>query len=165
MTFTVRTRSVDDTRAVGRALAELVAGGDVVLLAGDLGAGKTALTQGLGAGLGIGDPITSPTFIIARTYEDGRRRLHHLDAYRLDHLQEAIDVGLPELVDDDAVTVVEWGDAVAGALPAEFLEIRLHFGDEPDDRRLEVRTVGGRWAARTEAVRRALQPWSEGEPC
>jgi tRNA threonylcarbamoyladenosine biosynthesis protein TsaE len=160
--LTAATSSVDETRALGRALAGLVRQGDIVLLAGDLGAGKTAFTQGLGAGLGIDEPITSPTFIIARTY-DGPTRLHHLDVYRLDRVQEAIDVGLPEMVDDGAVTVIEWGDAVVPALPREFLEVRLRFGDGDDDRRFELRTVGSRWSARGEALRKALAPW--GDEC
>jgi len=156
--LTAATGSVDETRAFGRALAEVVRRGDIVLLAGDLGAGKTALTQGLGAGLGIDEPITSPTFIIARSYE-GPTRLHHLDVYRLDRVQEAIDVGLPEMVDDDAVTVIEWGDAVMAALPRSFLEVRLRFGEGDDDRCFELRTVGERWAARAELLRKAVQPW------
>lgn len=164
MVLTACTTSVEETRSLGGALATLVRPGDVVLLAGDLGAGKTALTQGLGAGMGITEPITSPTFIIARTYA-GRARLHHLDVYRLEHLQEAIDVGLPELVDDAAVTVVEWGDTVAPALPRDFLEVRLRFGEGDDDRRLDVSPVGKAWAARADALRRAILPWSEGRTC
>jgi len=160
MILRARTKSVEQTKELGRALAELVRPGDIILLAGDLGAGKTALTQGLGAAMGVLETITSPTFTIASSYE-GRIRLHHLDVYRLEHLQEAIDLGLAELVDDGAVAVIEWGDAVAPALPPDFLEIRLQFGEGDDDRHLDLRTVGGGWAARAGALRRAIEPWED----
>ena len=160
MILHARTKSVEQTRELGRALGGLVREGDIILLAGDLGAGKTALTQGLGTALAIDEHITSPTFTIARSYE-GRVRLHHLDVYRLEHLQEAIDLGLAELVDDDAVAVIEWGDAVVPALPREFLEVRLQFGEADDDRVVDVHPVGGRWAARSDALLRALEPWTE----
>ena len=83
------TTAVDATRDLGAALAALAQPGDIVLLSGDLGTGKTALTQGFATGLGITEQVVSPTFTIARDY-DGRLRLHHLDVYRLDHLQEAV---------------------------------------------------------------------------
>ena len=82
------TKSVDDTRELGAALADLARPGDVLILAGDLGTGKTAFAQGFARGLGVEEQVTSPTFILARSYE-GRLRMHHLDVYRLDHLQEA----------------------------------------------------------------------------
>ena len=155
----VRTTSVDETRKLGAALAELCRPGDVVLLAGDLGAGKTALAQGLGAALGIEEPMTSPTFVLARQYE-GRYPLHHLDVYRLDQLEEVFDIGLPEMLDEGAVILVEWGDAIATSLPANFLEVRLTFGDDDDDeRQLMFRSVGGRWRSRMGPQRLALQPW------
>jgi tRNA threonylcarbamoyladenosine biosynthesis protein TsaE len=154
----VRTTSVDETRKLGAALAELCRPGDVILLAGDLGAGKTALAQGLGAALGIEEPMTSPTFVLARQYE-GRFPLHHLDVYRLDQLEEVFDIGLPEMLDEGAVILVEWGDAIATSLPANFLEVRLTFGDDDDERRLTFRSVGGRWRSRMAPLLLALQPW------
>lgn len=158
-----RTTSPDETRALASALAALLRPGDVVLLTGEMGAGKTAFTQGLGAGLGIVDRITSPTFTIAQTYEGGRLRLHHLDVYRLEHLHEALDIGLAEMVDDGSVAVIEWGDVVVPVLPADYLELRIAFGeaDEPDLRTWQVRPVGARWRARTEDLRRALAPWED----
>ena len=89
MTLTAATSSVDETRALGAALAELARPGDVLLLCGDLGAGKTAFTQGYGRGLGVTDPITSPTFTLASRY-DGRLELNHLDVYRLEQLDEVM---------------------------------------------------------------------------
>ena len=128
-----RTTSVHDTRALAAALAELVRPGDVILLTGEMGAGKTAFTQGLGAGLGVTERVTSPTFTIAQTYEGGRLRVHHLDVYRLEHLHEALDIGLAEMIDEGAVVVIEWGDAVVPVLPADYLEIRITFAPLPDD--------------------------------
>lgn len=157
----LRTTSPESTRDLAAALAELVRGGDLIVLAGDLGAGKTAFTQGLGGALGVEGPITSPTFTLARQYEGGRLRLHHLDVYRFDATAEVLDVGLAELLDDEeAVTVIEWGDAIMPALPHNLLEIRLTLGDGDDDRDIRLRPVGGTWAARQRALATALRPWT-----
>jgi tRNA threonylcarbamoyladenosine biosynthesis protein TsaE len=154
------TKSVDDTREVGTALAELARPGDVVVLAGDLGTGKTAFAQGFARGLGVTEQVTSPTFILARTYQ-GRLRLHHLDVYRLDHLQEAEDLGLAELVDDRGVTLIEWGDVIDPTLPAEHLEVRLAYGAAADDRTLRLAAAGRSWGMRADALRRMLGGWAE----
>ena len=152
------TKSADDTRELGAALASIVTRGDVVLLAGDLGAGKTTLTQGFARGLGITEQVTSPTFVLMRPY-DGRLPLVHVDAYRLEHLQEVIDLGLPELLDDGAVAVIEWGDVVAPALPPDFLEVRLEYREGEDEREVHLRYAGPRWAARNAALRAAVDRW------
>jgi len=120
------TRTVDETRALAAALGERARPGDLVLLAGDLGAGKTAFAQGFGAGLGIIETITSPTFTLAQEYE-GRLRMHHLDVYRLDQLGEVAGLGLAELLDDGSVVLIEWGDKILPALPSDYLEVRLTF--------------------------------------
>lgn len=156
----VRTKSADETKAVAAALSELARPGDLVLLAGELGAGKTAFVQGFGRGLGIVEIITSPTFTLARQY-DGRLLLHHLDVYRLDQLEEIFDIGLPELLDEGAVTMIEWGDAIIPALPADFLEVRLTFGDDDDERAIAFRVVGQRWSARQRAIATVVAPWSD----
>jgi tRNA threonylcarbamoyladenosine biosynthesis protein TsaE len=158
-----RTVGVDQTRALGAALAALAHSGDVILLSGDLGAGKTAFTQGFARGLGVSDQVVSPTFTLARHYEGATLKLNHLDVYRLDHLQEAIDLGMAELIDDDGVTVIEWGDVVIPTLPADFLEIRLAYGFEDDERLLSMRCVGSRWSARRHAVEEVMVPWQSGE--
>lgn len=152
------TRSVDETRALAGALAELARPGDLVLLAGDLGAGKTAFTQGFGAALGVTERITSPTFTLANQHQ-GRLVLHHLDVYRIEQLAEVLDIGLPELLDEGGVTVIEWGDAIVPALPADFLLIQITLGDGDDDRTFELTTTGSRWAARRHALQAALAPW------
>jgi len=167
-TVLARTTSAADTRALAAALAALVRPGDVLLLSGEMGAGKTAFTQGLGAALGVVGRITSPTFTIAQTYEGGRLRLHHLDVYRLEHLHEALDVGLAEMIDDGGVVVIEWGDAIVPVLPADFLEIRIAFAPLADDdeaagdlRQWQVRPVGSRWKARADGLRATLEPWED----
>ncbi len=155
----VATASAADTQAVAAALASLARPGDLVVLAGEMGAGKTAFAQGFARGLGIEEPVTSPTFTIVREYRGPSLALHHLDVYRLDHLREVTDLGLGEMLDEDAVMLVEWGDAVLPALPDQYLEVRITFGEGDDDRRLELRGVGGSWPARGRLLREALAPW------
>jgi tRNA threonylcarbamoyladenosine biosynthesis protein TsaE len=157
-----RTGAPDATQAVGAALAGLVERGDLVLLSGEMGAGKTAFTQGLGRGLGVHERITSPTFTIAHQYE-GRLTVHHLDVYRLEHLNEALDVGLAEILDEGSLVVIEWGDAIVPVLPRDYLEVRLAFGKSDDDRELSFRPVGLRWRARVRLLEDVLAPWSG--PC
>jgi tRNA threonylcarbamoyladenosine biosynthesis protein TsaE len=159
MTVVATTTSVEQTREVGAALAELLRPGDVIVLAGDLGAGKTALTQGIGAGLGVTGTITSPTFTLVHVYEDGRLPVHHLDVYRLEQLDEVLDIGLPELLDEGGVVLVEWGDAILPVLPADHLEVRLTYGDGDDDRTLTMRPGGTTWSARERALAAALRDW------
>lgn len=160
--ITVVSKGVDDTRSVGAAVAALTRPSDVVLLSGDLGTGKTAFTQGLAAGLGVAAQVTSPTFTLARSYE-GRLRLHHLDVYRLDRLQEAVDLGLAELMDDGGVTLVEWGDVIIPTLAADFLEIRLAYGEADEERTILFRCVGPRWSNRAVALALAMLPWNTDE--
>jgi tRNA threonylcarbamoyladenosine biosynthesis protein TsaE len=153
------TSSVTQTRALAAAIAELARPGDLILLVGDLGAGKTAFVQGFGAALGVDDQITSPTFTLARQYK-GRLELNHLDVYRLEQLDEVVDLGLQELLDGPTVTLIEWGDTIVPALPADYLEVRLSFGEGDDDRRVQVRPVGARWGARSRALSAALGGWT-----
>lgn len=159
MGLRARTDGVDETRALAAAIADLVGPGDVLLLAGELGAGKTAFTQGFGAALGVDDQITSPTFTLARHYE-GRIPLHHLDVYRLERLSEMHDIGVAELLDSGGVLVIEWGDAIATAMPADYLEVRLTYGDGDDDREFDLQCVGSRWSARERSLTDAIEKWA-----
>lgn len=152
------TKSVDETRALAAEMAPLAVAGDLILLAGGLGSGKTAFAQGFGRGLGVIEPVTSPTFIIMRGYQ-GRIPLFHLDVYRLDQMQELIDLGLSEMLDEGGVALMEWGDRVEPALPTDFLEVRIEMGESDDDRVLRMRAVGPRWPARLGALRTALGRW------
>lgn len=162
MKLELRTDSVDSTRALGAALAGLARPGDLLLLSGDLGAGKTAFTQGFGRGLGVLEQITSPTFTLAREYDGGRLPLHHLDVYRLEQMDEVFDVGLPEMLDEGGVTVIEWGDAIVPALPSDYLELRFSFGAGDDDRVVLLHAVGASWSGREREVTEALSEWTDG---
>lgn len=158
------TKSADDTRELGAALAPLLRGGDILLLAGDLGAGKTTFTQGLAGALGVTEQVTSPTFTLLHSYAGRSLTLLHADVYRLGRLSEIADLGLTELVDGEAVAVIEWGDVAEPVLPADFVEIRLAYPavDAADDdrRTLSLRAVGPSWSARLDALSRALARWS-----
>jgi tRNA threonylcarbamoyladenosine biosynthesis protein TsaE len=151
------THSVEETRALGATVAGLAHPGDVFVLAGDLGAGKTAFTQGFGAAMGVTERITSPTFTLVHLYE-GRVPVHHLDVYRLDQLDEVLDLGLAELLDEGGVVLIEWGDAILPVLPADLLEVRFELGDHDDERQVSLRPVGPRWLARVDALAEALDP-------
>lgn len=135
----------EDTTAVGERLAAVLRSGDLVILTGDLGAGKTTFTQGLGAGLGVRGSVTSPTFVISRVHPSlvGGPALIHVDAYRLGDSAELDDLDLDTDV-DEAVTVVEWGSGLAEALSTDRLEIVLHRAAD-DVRTMTVTPVGARW--------------------
>ena len=112
------------TQRVGARLGELLQPGDVILLEGDLGAGKTVLAQGVAQGLGIDDPVTSPTFTLIHEYE-GRLPLYHVDLYRLAGAADAANIGLEEYLYGDGVTVIEWPDRAASLVPGDYLVISL----------------------------------------
>ena len=158
MTVVATTASVDATRDLAAAVSSLARPGDVIVLAGDLGAGKTAFVQGFGRGLGVTDRITSPTFTLVHVYE-GRVPVHHLDVYRLEQLSEVLDLGLAEMLDEGGVVLVEWGDAILPVLPHDLLEVRLTFGAGEDDRHVAFRPVGAAWALRADALAGILSPW------
>ena len=157
------TASVGETRRLAGALAPVCTPGDVILLAGDLGAGKTAFAQGFGAGLGIVESITSPTFTLVRQYPvtgHAVRTLLHADVYRLGHLREIVDLGLPELVEDGGVALVEWGDVAEPVLGEGSLTVRLvPDGDDDQRRTVTVDPAGGTWPARWDALASVLSPW------
>jgi tRNA threonylcarbamoyladenosine biosynthesis protein TsaE len=162
VTLTLTLPDADATRDLGRRLAAVLRAGDLVLLSGDLGAGKTTLTQGIGAGLGVRGQVASPTFIIARVHPalgDGPD-LVHVDAYRLGSLDEVDALDLDTSL-EDSVTVVEWGTGKVETLSADRLEIDVRrprgAGSDgaapavedlaaPAAREVEVRGVGERWA-------------------
>lgn len=155
-----------DTRAIAAAAAPIVRPGDVIALSGELGAGKTCFVQGIARALGVRGRVTSPTFTLVRTYPDSQPPIVHCDVYRLDSLQEVIDLG-DEVMGPDVVTCIEWGDAVVALLPPDRLEVELYLDDvatgEGDDgpRRIRLRGVG-RWAARVPDLTKACQPWLDG---
>ena len=144
-------RTLDDTHAYGAKLADVLRAGDLVVLAGPLGAGKTALVQGIGAGLGVRGPVVSPTFVIARVHRGGRVPLVHVDAYRLRSLDEVDDLDLDVDV-ADSVMVVEWGSGLVERLADTRLEIQLSRSADSDERTLSLVPHGGDWPERIAAL-------------
>jgi tRNA threonylcarbamoyladenosine biosynthesis protein TsaE len=124
-TLDIVSHSVAQTHRLGVRLGTMVQAGDVVLLRGDLGSGKTTFTQGIAQGLGVTGPVTSPTFILMREYA-GRLPLYHMDLYRLERPSEALDLGFDSYMSEEGVCVVEWPEHATG-LPADHLEVRLGF--------------------------------------
>lgn len=122
--FEVISQSPGDTRGLGQVLGKLLMPGDVVCLYGDLGAGKTSLSQGVAEGLGVTDHVTSPTFTLINEYT-GRCPLYHMDVYRLGSWEEMADLGYEEYFYGDGVTLVEWADVVAEVLPQERLDLKI----------------------------------------
>ncbi len=160
MSVTTATRSAGETLALGEAIGRLLRAGDVVVLVGELGTGKTVLTKGIARGLGVTDPVVSPTFTIVREYR-GRLPLVHVDVYRLDHLQELHDLGFDDLLGGPAVAVIEWGDRVGSLLPVDRLDIRLELANvdsADDDRTVTLEAFGRCWTARREALELLASP-------
>lgn len=155
----VVTSSAEDTRKLGGAVSEALRPGDVVALAGDLGAGKTVFVQGAAASLGVGQPVVSPTFTLVREYA-GRFPVVHMDVYRLDRVQDVLDVGFDDYLDGRAVVFIEWGDVIQGLLPESWLGVHLALDDQDDARRTVALTgTGPAWTGRWELLERLLAPW------
>ena len=143
----VRIATAAEMRDLGRELARLLRAGDLVILAGPLGAGKTTLVQGIGAGLGVRGPVTSPTFVIARVHPalaGSGASLVHADAYRLGSIGEVDDLDLEADV-AGAVTVVEWGEGLAEGLAEDRLEISIQPDRDSEVRAVRLRGHGARW--------------------
>jgi tRNA threonylcarbamoyladenosine biosynthesis protein TsaE len=172
---------VDDlsgTHAVAAAIAGVTRAGDVIVVSGDMGSGKTAFAQGFGRALGVTEPITSPTFTLVHSYPlPHRLTLHHADIYRLDRTSDIDDLALPELAAFNGIVLVEWGD-VAGSALGDHLEVRLRQVDDGDhtaadmpadsaadefgdagSREIELRAVGTAWSGRWDRVTRSLEPF------
>ncbi|MCL1594667.1 MAG: tRNA (adenosine(37)-N6)-threonylcarbamoyltransferase complex ATPase subunit type 1 TsaE [Actinomycetia bacterium] len=148
MTIEITSSTPDDTMAIGRRFAPLLTAGDIVLLSGRLGAGKTLFVSGVAEGLGIREQITSPTFVISRIYTDGFLPLVHADVYRIGSVAEFHDLELPDDGIDGAV-LIEWGDAIADSMPADRLTV--HFEVDGDKRHITFQPEGS-WLDRNLAV-------------
>ena len=127
----LRSHSPEETRRIGVSLGRYVEAGDVLLLCGDLGAGKTCLTQGIANGLGIQGYVRSPTFVLVSIHH-GRLPLYHIDIYRLDHVAEVLDLGLDEYLEGEGVSVIEWADKALEVFPRSCLVVTLDFESEKE---------------------------------
>lgn len=143
LSYSLLTRSPEATQRVGALLGRLLRPGDVVMLLGPLGAGKTCLVQGIAHGLGITVPVTSPTFVLMNQYP-GPTTLYHIDLYRIENVPEALDLGLDDyFYSGDGVCTVEWPDRAPAAMPLEYLEVAMQHEGEAT-RRLTFKATGER---------------------
>lgn len=166
------TYTPDATRKLAATIAGALRPSDVVSLTGELGAGKTTFVQGAAESLGVTQRVTSPSFLLRREYP-GPVPVVHMDVYRLETLQEVVELGYDEILDTARVTFIEWGDAMSPLLPPDHLEIELHLGDlapgddpeQGEERQVVVRAHGDDWARRLAGLAADLQPWrvTEGE--
>ena len=136
----IETRSPEETFSVGRRLGEKARAGQVFTLTGDLGVGKTVFTQGVAAGLGITEPVSSPTFTIVQVYEDGRLPFYHFDVYRIGDVEEMDEIGYEDYVYGQGVSLIEWANLIEEILPEHYTEIRIEKDLDKgfDYRRIEI---------------------------
>lgn len=125
MNETIESRSAADTFAYGRALGEKAVPGEIYTLVGDLGVGKTVFTQGFAAGLGIVEPVNSPTFTILQSYEEGRLPLYHFDVYRIGDVEEMEEIGYEDCFYGEGVCLIEWADLIREILPEDCIRIAI----------------------------------------
>ena len=151
--WSVLSRSPEDTHAIGRAIGAAATAGSIVLLMGWLGAGKTILTQGIAAGLGVDAYTKSPSFVLVNEY-DGRLPLFHMDLYRINDAQEAWDLGLDDYLSRGGVLAVEWADRAPSVFPNDRLEIRIEYVSDTE-RRLTLQALG---PASAEIIEKAQCP-------
>lgn len=156
-TFALISHNVDETKAIGAKLGHLLQAGDVVCLEGDLGSGKTSLTQGIGQGMNITETINSPTFVFIREHRSnqGAPFLNHVDLYRLEQSRDALALGLTDYIYGDGVTVIEWAERARDLMPKEFLWITFTILEDTL-RNLEFIARGTRYVALLEELRQKL---------
>jgi tRNA threonylcarbamoyladenosine biosynthesis protein TsaE len=152
----LRASSLVDTRAIAAAIAAVARSGDLIVLAGEMGAGKTAFAQGFGAALGVTEQMTSPTFTLVHSYEIGRITLHHADIYRLSTHNEVADLALSELLEYDGIVLLEWGDVVAQSLGEHLLVELVADPDDESARTVTISATGRSWAVRWERIEASL---------
>ena len=158
MELDLRAATAEDTRSIGQSVAPLLIAGDAIGLTGELGAGKTTFVQGLARGLGFRGSVLSPTFTLVREYRSGRLPIVHADVYRLERVQDVIDLDL-EASAEDGVLLVEWGDVIEALLPEGHLIVELTMPEPIDERWLRIGSSGDAWRLRWERLERALDPW------
>ena len=143
----MRVADVAAMRSLGSALGGVARAGDLIVLTGPLGAGKTVLAQGIGLGLGVTERVTSPTFVIAHVHRDGRVPYVHVDAYRLSSVAEVDDLDLDASL-AESVTVVEWGAGLVESLADSWLEVSIARFEDGEEREVTLTPRGGDWASR-----------------
>lgn len=158
MHLELRAATAEETRSIGGAISPLLSPGDAIALTGELGSGKTTFAQGLARGLGFEGHVVSPTFTLVREYRPARLPVIHADVYRLERVQDVLDLELEQAA-EDGVLLVEWGDAVEVLLPEGHLVVELAIDDPGDERTIVVRTEGRAWLPRWERLERQLEPW------
>lgn len=136
------TSNAMETERLGQKLGQALCAGDVVLLRGNLGAGKTVFTRGVAKGLGITGPVSSPTFTLMHCHQ-GTVRLNHLDLYRLESDDEFYEAGLEEAMAEDAVCLMEWPEKCEGAMPETRLDVLIEYGEKEEERCITLKPCGG----------------------
>jgi len=137
----IKASNLQDTDKIGKIIGESLKSGTVICLEGDLGAGKTTLTQSIAKGLEIHDYVTSPTFTIIKEY-NGRLNLFHMDAYRLDSEDEMYDLGYDEYINSDGVCIIEWASKIKGLIPKSAINITININYENNNRELDINGEG-----------------------
>ena len=140
----IETNSPQETKELGKKMAERAKPGDVFTLVGDLGVGKTVFTQGIAEGLGIDEPVNSPTFTIVQEYESGRMPFYHFDVYRIGDVEEMEEVGFEDYVMGDGVSLIEWAELISEILPEKRTAVRIEKDLEQgfDYRRITIEELG-----------------------
>jgi tRNA threonylcarbamoyladenosine biosynthesis protein TsaE len=157
-------QSTNDTRGIAQAIAMLVRAGDMIVLVGEMGSGKTTFSQHFAQALGVTEPVTSPTFNLLHNYAGGRLKLHHADLYRLERTGELDDLGLTDLQEAGGVMLVEWGDVVGDALGTG-LVVKLAAAENADIessvtvRHIDIDWRGMQWETRWNKLRSSLDTW------
>lgn len=152
--LSIETGTAEETRWLGEKLADILEPGDVVLLTGDLGAGKTTMVQGIARGLGVTSSVTSPTFVIVREYE-GLIRLYHVDAYRVESTAEFLQLGYESFRELPGVVAIEWGDRVGALFSDDHLQVDMALAGG-DRRSLRLCSAGPRWEGKLESLDRVI---------
>ena len=157
--------STDDTRGIAQAIAKLVRAGDMIVLIGEMGSGKTTFSQHFAHALGVSEPVTSPTFNLLHNYSGSRLKLHHADLYRLERTGELDDLGLTDLQEAGGVMLVEWGDVVGDALGTGLvLKLAAPENSDTEDlltvRQIEIDWRGMQWETRWDKLRSSLDTWT-----